>query len=194
MGLPHPLGSPPPTSYRRTVFCGHPDWRGMGETVYSTPIYILFCGHALPVRCKVMDIRLAELAPRHLESKFLRIDAEKTQFFVQKLQVRILLRGCFFFTLGYSAEQWLIAGRVFQAFGCHLLEAKNCCPTFVNSSSQRFLVWLSQNCRNYLTCCVNGYLWADGSDPIPRPCPSTPAVMNGCRSRFCPPSSVSLTG
>ncbi|CAN0044278.1 unnamed protein product [Ascophyllum nodosum] len=41
-------------------------------------------------RCKVMDMRLGELAPRHLESKFLRIDAEKTPFFVQKLQVKIL--------------------------------------------------------------------------------------------------------
>ena len=38
-------------------------------------------------RCKVMDLRLSELAPRHLESKFLRIDAEKAPFFVQKLQV-----------------------------------------------------------------------------------------------------------
>lgn len=34
-----------------------------------------------------MDMRLAELAPRHLETKFLRIDAEKAPFFVQKLQV-----------------------------------------------------------------------------------------------------------
>eukprot|EP00752_Nemacystus_decipiens_P012718 g11269.t1 len=41
-------------------------------------------------RCKVMDIRLGELAPRHLETKFLRIDAEKAPFFVQKLQVKIL--------------------------------------------------------------------------------------------------------
>lgn len=38
-------------------------------------------------RCKVMDMRLGELAPRHLETKFLRIDAEKAPFFVQKLQV-----------------------------------------------------------------------------------------------------------
>eukprot|EP00903_Cladosiphon_okamuranus_P007921 g7649.t1 len=41
-------------------------------------------------RCKVMDMRLGELAPRHLETKFLRIDAEKAPFFVQKLQVKIL--------------------------------------------------------------------------------------------------------
>ncbi|CAN0500292.1 unnamed protein product [Scytosiphon promiscuus] len=34
-----------------------------------------------------MDLRLSELAPRHLESKFLRIDAEKCPFFVEKLQV-----------------------------------------------------------------------------------------------------------
>lgn len=35
-----------------------------------------------------MDMRLGELAPRHLETKFLRIDAEKAPFFVQKLQAR----------------------------------------------------------------------------------------------------------
>lgn len=33
-----------------------------------------------------MDMRLGELAPRHLETKFVRIDAEKAPFFVQKLQ------------------------------------------------------------------------------------------------------------
>lgn len=41
-------------------------------------------------RCKVMDMRLGELAPRHLETKFLRIDAEKAPFFVQKLQVCVV--------------------------------------------------------------------------------------------------------
>lgn len=47
-------------------------------------VYVCVC----VCRCKVMDMRLGELAPRHLETKFLRIDAEKAPFFVQKLQVR----------------------------------------------------------------------------------------------------------
>lgn len=40
-----------------------------------------------------MDMRLGELAPRHLESKFLRINAEKAPFFVQKLQVPSASQG-----------------------------------------------------------------------------------------------------
>lgn len=35
-----------------------------------------------------MDQRLRELAPWHLETKFLRLDSEKAPFFVKKLQVR----------------------------------------------------------------------------------------------------------
>ena len=58
---------------------------------------IPFGGAAFPHRCKVMDMRLGELAPRHLESKFLRIDAEKTPFFVQKLQVEPSSSGGYFF-------------------------------------------------------------------------------------------------
>ena len=51
------------------------------------------CCFFVRCRCKVMDMRLGELAPRHLETKFLRIDAEKAPFFVQKLQVCVYVAG-----------------------------------------------------------------------------------------------------
>eukprot|EP00611_Tribonema_gayanum_P006389 TRINITY_DN15688_c0_g1_i1.p1 TRINITY_DN15688_c0_g1~~TRINITY_DN15688_c0_g1_i1.p1 ORF type:complete len:358 (-),score=110.64 TRINITY_DN15688_c0_g1_i1:10-960(-) len=41
-------------------------------------------------RCKIMDMHLERLAPAHLEAKFIKINAEKAPFFVQKLQVRVL--------------------------------------------------------------------------------------------------------
>lgn len=41
-------------------------------------------------RCKIMDHHLNLIAPLHLTCKFLRIDAEKTPFFVQKLQIKTL--------------------------------------------------------------------------------------------------------
>jgi len=41
-------------------------------------------------RCKIMDLHLKQIAPRHLTCKFLRIDAEKAPFFVSKLAVQIL--------------------------------------------------------------------------------------------------------
>jgi hypothetical protein len=41
-------------------------------------------------RCKIMDHHLKLIAPLHLTCKFLRIDAEKSPFFVQKLQIKTL--------------------------------------------------------------------------------------------------------
>lgn len=47
-------------------------------------------------RCEVMDARLRTLAPLHLETRFVRIDAEKAPFFVDKLQIRVLPTLVFF--------------------------------------------------------------------------------------------------
>jgi thioredoxin-like negative regulator of GroEL len=37
-----------------------------------------------------MDMHLERLAPAHLECKFIKINADKAPFFVQKLQIRVL--------------------------------------------------------------------------------------------------------
>jgi len=48
-------------------------------------------------RCKIMDKHLAILAHAHLETLFLKIDAEKAPFFCEKLNVRVLPTViCFF--------------------------------------------------------------------------------------------------
>lgn len=47
-------------------------------------------------RCKVMDHHLRKLAQRHLETKFVRIDAEKTPFFTAKLIIETLPTVCCF--------------------------------------------------------------------------------------------------
>lgn len=41
-------------------------------------------------KCKVIDKHLARIAHEHIESKFIRINAEKTPFFVDKLKIRVL--------------------------------------------------------------------------------------------------------
>jgi thioredoxin-like negative regulator of GroEL len=41
-------------------------------------------------RCKIMDMHLGRLAPGHVECKFLKINAEKAPFFVDKLKIRML--------------------------------------------------------------------------------------------------------
>lgn len=41
-------------------------------------------------RCKIVDKHLAELAPKHVETKFIKIDVEKARFLVDRLKVRML--------------------------------------------------------------------------------------------------------
>mmetsp|Transcript_13569 Transcript_13569/g.16451 ORF Transcript_13569/g.16451 Transcript_13569/m.16451 type:complete len:350 (+) Transcript_13569:101-1150(+) len=41
-------------------------------------------------RCKIMDHHLKLVAPKHMSCKFLRMDAEKAPFFIQKLQIQTL--------------------------------------------------------------------------------------------------------
>lgn len=41
-------------------------------------------------RCNIMDHHLKRIAPLHLTCKFVRIDAEKTPFFVEKLKIQTL--------------------------------------------------------------------------------------------------------
>lgn len=47
-------------------------------------------------RCKVMHHHLEKIAPKHIETKFIRLDAEKTPFFVEKLRVRMMPTLVFF--------------------------------------------------------------------------------------------------
>jgi hypothetical protein len=41
-------------------------------------------------RCKVMHHHLEKLAGKHFETKFVKIDAEKTPFFIEKLHIRMM--------------------------------------------------------------------------------------------------------
>ena len=41
-------------------------------------------------RCKIMDHHLELISPYHIECKFLKLDAEKAPFFIQKLQIQTL--------------------------------------------------------------------------------------------------------
>jgi len=52
-------------------------------------------------RCKVMDMHLQKLASRHTETKFIKIDAEKTPFFTAKLLIQTIpTTVCFFDGVG----------------------------------------------------------------------------------------------
>ncbi len=47
-------------------------------------------------RCKIIDKHLQQIASEHKECKFLKLDAEKTPFFVNKLAVKVLPTICLF--------------------------------------------------------------------------------------------------
>ena len=41
-------------------------------------------------RCKIIDMHLREIAKTHLEARFVYLNAEKSPFFIQKLQIQVL--------------------------------------------------------------------------------------------------------
>jgi len=47
-------------------------------------------------RCKIIDKHIQIIAPQHKECKFLKLDAEKAPFFVQKLAIQVLPTICLF--------------------------------------------------------------------------------------------------
>ena len=66
------------------------------QEVTSSDRVIVHFYHRDFERCKVMDHHLRKLAQRHLETKFVRIDAEKTPFFTAKLIIETLPTVCCF--------------------------------------------------------------------------------------------------
>ena len=74
---------------------GHGQYRHIGQDeflpeVTSSKYVAVHFFHKNFERCKIMDHHLDLIAPFHIECKFLKIDAEKAPFFVQKLQVQTL--------------------------------------------------------------------------------------------------------
>ncbi|KAJ5095131.1 hypothetical protein N7532_007422 [Penicillium argentinense] len=58
-------------------------------TTRSTRCIVHFA-HSDFARCDVMDARLSELATRHFEVSFARVDVQSTPFLVEKLGIRVL--------------------------------------------------------------------------------------------------------
>jgi hypothetical protein len=74
---------------------GHGQYRTISQDEFlpectgSEYVAIHFFHHDFE-RCKIMDFHLKKICPNHLTCKFLRIDAEKTPFFVSKLIIKTL--------------------------------------------------------------------------------------------------------
>ncbi|KAL6970037.1 Thioredoxin domain-containing protein plp3b [Sarracenia purpurea var. burkii] len=74
---------------------GHGEYREitegdfLGEVTGSEKVISHFY-HREFYRCKIMDKHLKFLAPRHIDTKFIKIDAENAPFFVSKLTIKTL--------------------------------------------------------------------------------------------------------
>lgn len=60
------------------------------KEVTGSPLVAVHFYHRDFERCKIMDMHLAKLAKSHIECKFLKLNAEKAPFFVEKLVIRVL--------------------------------------------------------------------------------------------------------
>ncbi|CAN0927290.1 Thioredoxin domain-containing protein PLP3B [Linum grandiflorum] len=74
---------------------GHGEYREitegdfLGEVTRSDKVICHFY-HKEFYRCKIVDKHLKVLAPKHLDTKFVRLDAENAPFFVAKLGIKML--------------------------------------------------------------------------------------------------------
>ena len=59
-------------------------------TVTKTQYVIVHFYHTDFERCKIIDMHLKKIAPAHTETRFVKLDAEKAPFFIQKLSIQTL--------------------------------------------------------------------------------------------------------
>jgi len=76
---------------------GHGDYRTISQDEFllettgsSSEWIVVHFYHNQFEKCKIMDHHLKQIAEKHIECKFLRIDSEKAPFFCTKLKVRTL--------------------------------------------------------------------------------------------------------
>merc|ERR1712070_479567 len=74
---------------------GHGEYREIVEEEFLKEVcgsehVVVHFYHVEFIRCKVMDQHLAKIAHDHMECKFLKINADKAPFFVNKIGVQVL--------------------------------------------------------------------------------------------------------
>lgn len=74
---------------------GHGEYREVTEGDFLSEVtgsekVICHFYHQEFYRCKIMDKHLKSLAPRHMDTKFIKLDAENAPFFVAKLGIKTL--------------------------------------------------------------------------------------------------------
>ena len=83
------------TEQRENVIRGHGTYTEIVEqeflpTVTETDYVVVAFFHKDFERCKIVDMHLHKICRSHQETRFVRLDAEKSPFFIQKLQIQVL--------------------------------------------------------------------------------------------------------
>mmetsp|Transcript_6651 Transcript_6651/g.16641 ORF Transcript_6651/g.16641 Transcript_6651/m.16641 type:complete len:244 (+) Transcript_6651:107-838(+) len=95
------------------------------KTVTNSKLCVVHFYHRDFERCKVLDKHLPDLARKHFETKFVKINAEKARFFVEKLKVR-MLPSLVFFLNGVAVDRMVgfdeLGGS--DEFETHVLERR----------------------------------------------------------------------
>ncbi|KAL6074410.1 Thioredoxin domain-containing protein [Balamuthia mandrillaris] len=72
------------------VYSEVPDQPGFFAATKESEVVICHFYRATTWRCGIVDKHLTELAPRHLEARFIKLDAEKSPFLVERLNIWML--------------------------------------------------------------------------------------------------------
>ncbi|KAL0262188.1 hypothetical protein SLS55_003627 [Diplodia seriata] len=66
------------------------DEKALMDITTSTKLCVVHFFHADFTRCRIMDTHLETLAPKHFDTRFLRINVDNAPFLVTKLKVQVL--------------------------------------------------------------------------------------------------------
>jgi len=67
-----------------------PDEKTFFEVSKKSPRVVAHFSRDATERCKIVDMHLKELAPKHIETRFVKLNAEKSPFLVDRLKIKVL--------------------------------------------------------------------------------------------------------
>jgi len=67
-----------------------PDEKTFFEVSKKSPRVVAHFSRDATERCKIVDMHLKQLAPKHLETRFVKLNAEKSPFLTDRLKIKVL--------------------------------------------------------------------------------------------------------
>jgi len=67
-----------------------PDEKTFFEVSKKSPRVVAHFSREATERCKIVDMHLKQLAPKHIETRFVKLNAEKSPFLTDRLKIKVL--------------------------------------------------------------------------------------------------------